>query len=118
MFNIEGEYAFNQTRLSGEWVQDRFGAGPQTYYARSFYAQAVQTITPRLFGAGRVARTKAPPFFVSGIEADRITFELTAGYRLTTDWTLRGGFIQERPYLGPDWDRQATFSIVWAKRWY
>jgi hypothetical protein len=118
VFNIEGEYAFNQTRLSGEWVQDRFRAAPRTYIARSFYAQAVQTITPRLFGAGRVVRTVAPPFFVSGVVADRTTVELTAGYRLTTEWTFRGGYIQERPYLASEWDHQAAVSIVWAKRWY
>ncbi|HET7698560.1 MAG TPA: hypothetical protein VFK57_22785 [Vicinamibacterales bacterium] len=116
--NLEGEYAFNQTRLSGEWVQDRFRAGTATFTSRSFYAQAVQTITPRLFGAGRIVRTQSPPFFVSGLVAHRTTLEVTAGYRLTTEWTIRGGYIQERPYTGPDWEHQAAVSIVWAKRWY
>lgn len=118
VFNLEAEYSFNQTRLSGEWVLDRFRVAPQTFTARSFYAQAVQTITPRVFGAGRVARTEAPPFFVSNISADRTTLELTVGYRLTTEWTLRGGYFRERPYLAPEWDNQAAFSVVWAKRWY
>jgi hypothetical protein len=118
VFNIEAEYAFNQTRLSGEWVQDRFRAAPETFIARSFYAQAVQTITPRLFTAGRVARTQSPPFFISRQVAHRTTVEITAGYRLSTDWTLRGGYIQERLYERPDWDHQAAASIVWAKRWY
>ena len=118
VFNVEAEYAFNQTRLSGEWVQDRFHAAPRTFTVHSFYTQAVQTITPRLFGAGRLVRTEAPPFFASGIVADRTTIELTAGYRLTTEWTVRGGYFRERPYLGPEWDNQAAVSIVWAKRWY
>ena len=118
VFNIEAEYAFNQTRLSGEWVQDRFHAAPQTYTSRSFYTQALQTITPRLFGAGRVVRTQSPPFFVSGLIAHRTAVELTAGYRVTTDWTVRGGYVRERPYNGPDWDNQAAVSIVWARRWY
>ena len=118
VFNIEAEYAFHQTRLSGEWVQDRFHVTPRTLTARSFYAQAVQTITPRLFGAGRVAYTEAPPFFVSGIVADRATVELTAGYRLTTDWTVRGGYYGQRSYLETAWDNQAAVSVVWAKRWY
>lgn len=118
VFNVEAEYAFNQTRLSGEWLQDRFHAEPHTFIARSFYAQAVQTITPRVFAAGRVARTKAPPFFVSGIVAHRTTVELTGGYRLSTEWTLRGGYFRERRYLAPAWDNQAAASVVWAKRWY
>lgn len=118
VFNVEAEYAFNQTRLSGEWVQDRFTSAAETYVARSFYAQAVQTITPRLFGAGRIVRTQSPPFFVSGLVANRTMVELTAGYRLTTDWTIRAGYIRERPYIGPEWDHQAAVSIVWARRWY
>jgi len=118
VFNVEAEYAFHQTRLSGEWVQDRFHAAPRTFTAHSFYAQAVQTITPRLFGAGRLVRTESPPFFVSGIVADRRTLELTAGYRLTTEWTVRGGYFRERFYLEPEWDNQAAVSVVWAKRWY
>jgi hypothetical protein len=118
VFNVEAEYAFNQTRLSGEWIQDRFRAAPQTFVTRSFYAQGVQTITPRLFGAGRVVRTESPPFFISRQIAHRTTVELTAGYRVTTDWTVRGGYIQERAYNRSDWDHQATASIVWAKRWY
>ena len=118
IFNIEAEYAFNQTRLSGEWIQDRFRAAPQIFTARSFYLQGVQTITPRLFGAARVARTQAPPFFVSHLVARRTTLELTAGYRLTTEWTVRSGYFGERPYVSGDWDNQAAVSLVWAKRWY
>jgi hypothetical protein len=118
VLNVEGEYAFNQTRLSGEWVRDRFTAGPRTFTSRSFYVQAVQTLTPRLFGAGRLVRTQSPPFFGSGLVANRTAVELTAGYRVTTDWTIRGGYIQERPYTGPDWDHRGAVSIVWARRWY
>jgi hypothetical protein len=116
--NVEVEYAFNQTRLSGEWVQDRLQAAPRTFRSHSFYAQAVQTITPRVFGAGRLTRTQSPPFFISGLVAHRTIVELTAGYRLNLDWTLRGGYIQDRQYNSPDWDHQAAVSIVWAKRWY
>lgn len=117
VFNLEAEYAFNQTRLSGEWAQDRFKAAPQSFTTRSFYVQGVQTITPRLFGAARHVRTQSPPFFASGRVAHRTATELTAGYRVTTDWTVRGGYIHERPYSGPG-DHQAAVSIVWAKRWY
>ena len=116
--NLEAEYAFNQTRLSGEYVRDRFRAAPQTFVAHSFYVQGVQTITPRLFGAARMTRVQTPPFFVSGIVARRTAVEMTAGYRLTPDWTLRGGYLRQRGYLAPEWDNQAAVSVVWARRWF
>jgi hypothetical protein len=116
--NLEAEYAFNQTRLSGEYVQDRFRAAPQTFVAHAFYVQGVQTITPRLFGAARMTRVQSPPFFVSGIVARRTAVEMTAGYRLTPDWTVRGGYLRTHGYLAPAWDNQAAVSVVWARRWY
>jgi hypothetical protein len=115
---VEAEYAFNQTRLSGEFVRDRFHAAPQTFIARAFYLQGVQTITPRLFGAGRVSRVQAPPFFVLGTVAHATTVELTAGYRVTTEWTLRGSYVRQRGYTAPAWNNQAAVSVVWAKRWF
>ena len=115
---IEGEFAFNQTRLSGEWVRNRFGITPGPSIARSFYLQGVQTITPRLFGAARVARVMAPPFFISRLRTTRTTAELTAGYRLTRELTVRGGYYGDRPYRETTWDHQAGVSVVWAQRWY
>ena len=116
--NLEAEYAFNQTRLSGEWVLDRFTTAPRTVQAQSIYVQGVQTITARIFGAARLVRTESPPFFLSDFVSHRTTIDVTAGYRVTTDWTVRGGYFREKPYVGPDWDNQAAVSIVWAKRWY
>ena len=118
ILNIEGEFTVNHTRLSGEWIMDRFGTTPGPSIARSFYLQGVQTITPRLFGAARFARIAPPPFYLSGIRANRTTAELTAGYRITREFTLRAGYYGDRRYLAPDWDNQAGVSIVWARRWY
>jgi len=118
VFNLEGEYTFNHTRLSGEWIRNRFSSSRNSSTARAFYAQAVQTITPRLFGAGRIVRVEAPPFFLSGIRTNRTTMELTAGYRVSRQWTVRGGYFRERTYLATDWANQAAVSIVWARRWY
>ena len=118
VLTLEGEYAFNQTRLSGEWVRDRFGTTPGPSIAHAFYLQGVQTITPRLFGAARVVRVQPPPLFLSGIRTNRTTAELTAGYRLTRDWTVRGAYFRERRYLAPAWQHQAAVSVVWSRRWY
>jgi hypothetical protein len=120
VFNLEAEYAINHTRLSGEWVRNRFGTslGPTT--ARAYYLQAVQTITPRIFGAGRIARVNTPPLFPPLIPAtiDWTTAELTAGFRVTREWTVRGGLYRQRPYRSKTWDNQGAVSLVWARRWY
>jgi hypothetical protein len=119
VFNLEGEYAFNHTRLSGEWIRDSFGTTLGSETARAFYLQGVQTITPRIFGAARVAHRRSPPLFPPPrIETEWTTVELTAGYRLTRDWTMRAGYYRQRAYPAPDWDNQAAASIVWARRWY
>jgi hypothetical protein len=118
VLNIEGEYTINHTRLSGEWVRNRFGTTPGPSIAHAFYLQGVQAITPRLFGAARVARAMPPPFFISGLRTTRTTVELTAGYRLTREWTVRSGYYGDRPYRETTWDNRAGVSIVWARRWY
>lgn len=120
VFNLEGEYAVNRTRLSGEWVMDRFAIGAGPAIARSFYLQGVQTITPRWFGAARVARVRTPPIIVGTQRptTDWTTAELTAGYRVTRDLTVRGGYYRQRPYFASAWGNQAAVAIVWARRWY
>lgn len=118
VLNVEGEYTVNHTRLSGEWVRDHFSSPASSAVARAFYAQAVQTVTPRIFGAARIARIEPPLLFPLPLRTDRTTAEFTAGYRLTREWTVRGGYVRERPYLRTTWDHQAAVSVVWARRWY
>jgi hypothetical protein len=120
VFSLEGEYAFNHTRLSGEWVRNRFGIASGPAVAHAFYVQGVQTITPRWFGAARLARVLTPPIIFGTLRptTDFTTAELTAGYRLTGDLTLRGGYYGQRSYLASAWDNQAAVSVVWARRWY
>lgn len=119
VFNLEAEYAFDRTRLSGEWVRDSFDTARGNVSARSFYMQGVQAITPRLFGAARVARVRTPPVFPGPpVRRTWTTAELTAGYRLNPDWTVRGGYYGQRTYTALDWDNQAGVSVVWAKRWF
>lgn len=118
VLNLEAEYTINHTRLSAEWVRDRFRSSATSSVAHAYYAQAVQTITPRIFGAARIARIDPPRLFPDGSDTDRRTAEFTAGYRLTREWTVRVGYLRERRYLSSDWNNQAAVSVVWAKRWY
>lgn len=115
--NLEAEYTVNHTRLSGEWVVDRFQGSTGTVTAHSFYVQGVQTILPRLYGAARFAHVKTPPVFAVGRSTEWTTAEVTAGIRLTPDWTVRTGYFAQRAYFA-EWDHQAAVSIVWDARWY
>ena len=115
--NLEAEFTVNHTRLSGEWVVDRFQGSTGTATAQSFYVQGVQTITPRLYGAARFSHVSTPPVFVVGHATAWTTAETTAGVRLTPDWTLRVGYLGQCAYFG-EWQHQAGVSIVWDARWF
>jgi len=115
--NVEAELTINHTRLSGEWVIDRFSGANGSVTARSFYVQGVQTLTPRLYGAARFAHVDTPPVFAVGRATDWTTAEAIGGLRVTPDWTVRAGYVGQRPYFGV-WDHQAAVSLVWDARWW
>ena len=60
IFNIEGEYAAGYTRLSGEWIADRFETNGPIATARGFNVLATRTLTPRWFAGGRLVRVSSP----------------------------------------------------------
>jgi hypothetical protein len=115
--NVEAEYTINHTRLSGEWVVDRFHGTTGVVRANSFYVQGVQTITPRVFAAGRVVHVRTPPVVGRGVAADWHAAELTGGYRLTPYFTVRAGYYGQQPYFGA-WSHAAAVSIVLDGRWW
>jgi hypothetical protein len=93
--------------------------------ARRFTTAAACALSAVVLAAGalpgsaaRLARVAPPPFFVSRLRTSRTTAELTAGYRLTREVTLRGGYYGDRGYTRTAWDNQAGVSLVWARRWY
>jgi hypothetical protein len=119
VFTVEGEFAVRYTRITGEWVHDRFESTTTPAITRGFYIQGVQTLTPRIFAVSRVTRVSTPVLI--GDERVRWTrgqFELSGGYRLTQDWILKGGYEASRRFGASDWDHAATLSVVWAKRWF
>jgi len=115
--NLEAELTINHTRLSGEWVIDRFLSSGDAVTARSFYVQGVQTLTPRLYAAARFAHVDTPPVFAVGRATDWTTAELTGGVRVTPEWTVRAGYVGQRPYFG-QWGHQGAVSLVWDARWW
>ena len=117
--NLEAEWAFRYTRLSGEWVRDRFETDGLPAVSRAFYLQGVQTLTPRTFAAARFTKATSPVRISAGpVRWSRMVGEITGGYRITPDITLRGGYEAERAFGATNWNHAAVFSAVWAKRWF
>ena len=116
--NVEGEYTIDHTRLSGEWVVDRFHGATGVVRAKSFYLQGVQTITPRIFAAARLVRVRTPPVFGLGLATEWSAAELTGGLRVTPHVTVRAGYYGQRPYFRDDWTHAAAGSIVLDGRWW
>jgi hypothetical protein len=115
--NLEAEFTVNHTRVSGEWVVDRFDGATGTVSARSFYVQGVQSLTPRIFAAGRVTHVLTPPVVGAGVRREWNAAEFTGGFRVTRSVTVRAGCYFQRPYVG-DWGRAAEVSLVLDGRWW
>jgi len=121
MMTLEGEYAFGYTKLSGEFTYDRLETSISRERANAWFVQGLQTLSPRFFVAGRLEGVSAPPLRTGTVVGQRTTFhtvEGTLGYRLSTDFTLRGSTMNRKPYTRSTWDQQIGVSVVWARRWW
>lgn len=119
VFNVEGEYAFGYTRLSGEWVRNAFDTPHGSAVARGVNVQAMLTLTPRVFAASRFTRASSPTATVPALLVRSSTaFEATLGYRLSPELTVRGGYQRQRGFKNAAWSRAAVMSLVWAERWW
>ena len=119
VFNIEAEYAFAYTRLSGEWVRDAFEKDGSPAVSRGFYLQGVQTITPRIFTAVRFTQVSAPVLVSATlVQSTRKALELSGGYRITPEITIKAGYEGGRRFNVSDWTHAAVASVVWSRRWF
>ena len=121
MVNLEADYAFGYTRISGEITRTQFEAAAGAGIANAWFLQAAHPLSPRWFIAGRQAGVSAPPLrTVSAVGPRRMyhTTEATVGCRLSRDFTVRGSFMSRKAYTRTSWDQQIGASIVWARRWW
>jgi hypothetical protein len=119
VFNIEAEFSFGHTKFSGEWIRDRFESPLGPSVARGYYVQAVQTFTPRLFGTVQVVSASAPAYINQRREQKTMTSaEVSAGYRLHEQFTLRAGYYASRHFFARQHTHTAVASLVWAHRWF
>jgi hypothetical protein len=120
MAGLEGEYAFRYTRISGEWLHDRFETAMAPANASTWFVQGVQTLSARWFAAARREQTAAPisgsGAFYFGLQPHLNSAEADVGFRVTPDVTLRGGWSALQFYGSPTWTQRADMSVVWSWR--
>ena len=118
---FEIEYAVAHTKVSGEWIRDSFETDADRVRAYAWFAEAVQTLTPRWFVAVREEGSSSPTTFLengTGSRTSHQTVETTAGFRLTPDLTMRAGYFGRKPFDRSEFDHQVGASLVWARRWW
>jgi hypothetical protein len=121
MMNVEADYAFGYTRISGEVTRTHFDVAAGTAVAHAWFVQMAHTLSPRWFVAARQEGVSAPPLRTltdAGARRAFHTSEATLGYRLSRELTLRGSFMTRKAYTRDTWDHQAGISVVWARRWW
>ena len=119
MFNLEGEYAVGYTRVAGEWIMDRFETLTTPAIACGYLVEAVRTLSPRWYVAGRTTRASTPVFSAgTRVRKTNGTADVTVGYRLTPEIMIKAGYQGARTYTRAAWDRAAAMSLVFAKRFF
>ena len=118
MVQFEAEWSFGGTRLAGEWVHSMMETARTDAVASGGWIQIMQTLTPRLFIAGRADAQQFRFQRLAGVfgreRYDR--YEAIAGFRVTPDITLRGGYMVRHGYVVFHWDDQIVVSVVWHRK--
>jgi hypothetical protein len=117
MVSLEGEYAFGYTKLTGEFTRDNIETASGHAIASEWFVQGVQTISPRWFVAARQEGANAPPRSPTAAVPTLRVSEVTGGFRLSTDFTLRTAVVRRKTYFSAVNDWQVGASLVWARRW-
>jgi hypothetical protein len=117
--NVEGEYAIGYTRVTGEFIVDRFETMISPAVARGLNLLAVRTLSPRWFVAGRAVRASTP-VLVGASEGRHIakSAEATLGYRLNRTITFRAAYQGSTSFSRSAWQHGIAFSTVWSQRWW
>ena len=117
---VEGEYAVAHTKITAEWLHDRFDTASSPVAASTWFVQGMHTLSPRWFVAARREATSSPvrgmgAFFAR--QPDLNSAEATIGLRATPELTLRSGWAARQFYGDQRWRHHAGVSAVWNWRW-
>ncbi len=121
LVQVEGEWSFGYTRIAGEWLWTDRELAVADAHVDGGWIEAVQTLSPRVFLAGRYDEqwtkwTPLPGAAESAAPYRRV--EVALGYRLTPELTLRGSYMTRHGYVVSFWDDQFLTSIVYAKKFW
>jgi len=121
MANVEADYAFAYTRISGEWTRDRFETAVGDRVSRGVTLQVQQTLTPRLFVHSRMTLIESPQVAGTPVTATQRTYrsvDTTVGYRVTPEFTFRVGHSAVRSWTSGAFGQEMGLSLIWARRWW
>jgi hypothetical protein len=121
LINLEGEYAFGYTKISGEWTRDRFETPTGNHEAHGATLQIKQTLTPRIYAHSRATAITSPVTNqTTGEMPDRTSWyvDSTAAYLVNPETTVRLAYTAIKRWNVPTVDNQVGVSIVWARRWW
>lgn len=120
MLNVEGDYSFGYTRLSGEITRDWFEMPSGEHVAWGWTLQAQQTLSPRVYAHARATHIHSPVFTVGFPPSVRLfrSLDATVGYRIDPEVTLKLGYSAVATWGVSDVDHQAGLSLMWSRRWW
>jgi hypothetical protein len=121
LVGFEGDYSVRYTKITGEFIHDWFDIPGRVAPARAWFIQGAQTLTPRWSIAGRHEGTLSP-IAGSGIffaaQPRLLANEVTAAYRATREFTIKGSYYARQIYGRTTWDQQGGVQLVWQRRWW
>lgn len=119
MAQLEGEWSFGYTRIVGELIRSTFEtARANDAVAHGGWIEATQTLSPRVFIAGRADVQEIDFSLLNGNRSTEKyqRHEAIAGFRITPDLTLRAGYLTRKGYVVFHWDDQFVASITWQRK--
>jgi hypothetical protein len=115
---VESEFAFRHTTIAAEFVRNTIQLSDGHSTPSGWFVQGQQTLSPRVFAAGRFERMTARGE-AAGMEGTRhfTGAESVVGYRVTPELTVRAGHRVRRSFGAADFDHTASVSLAWWRRW-
>jgi hypothetical protein len=120
LLNVEADWAFGYSRVSGEWTRSRVEARGVSRAASGVTVQWRQTLSPRWFAHNRTSLISGSlDVSVDTPPARRFSsVDSTIGYLVSPDVTVRVGHSAVRSWTRPSTDHQLGLSLVFARRWW
>ena len=120
MVNVEGDFSFGYTRISGEVTRDWFVMPGGRHEAWGWTLQAQQTLSPRVFAHARTTSMHAPTLRPGqpAVRAAWRSLDATVGYRVDPELTIKFGYSAVATWGAADVDHHVGVALMWSRRWW